>query len=146
MGLARKQARALSRRMSGISTPQAMAALREIRDNSAASMANMKHEVTDTVMKRIADDIRPQILGDCMLLFLAYLRIRKGYGKKRLHDFMLDFNEFGDDAEENGLTSEIVKNMLAEECSTDVVELFSECEIETEKRKKAKRNGLSESH
>jgi hypothetical protein len=81
-----------------------------------------------------------------MLLFLAYLRIRKGYGKKRLHDFMLDFNEFGDDAEENGLTSEIVKNMLAEECSTDVVELFRECEIETEKRKKAKRNGLSESH
>jgi hypothetical protein len=98
-------------------------------------------------MKRIADDIRPQILGDCMLLFLAYLRIRKGYGKKRLHDFMLDFNEFGDDAEENGLTSEIVKDMLFDEChGFDVVEVFRECEMDTEKRKKAKRNGLSESH
>ena len=136
MGLARKQARALSRKMSGFSTPQAMAAIHEIQTAAAVDREALRAEVTENCKRELEQEIKPRIMGDMMILFLAYLRIRKGYGKDRLRKFMLDFNEFGDDAERNGLTSEIVQDMLKDEChGLDVIELFRECERASEKTK-----------
>lgn len=135
MSLARKQARAISRKMQALDTALPVAAIQKMQTRAVADREAMRLEIMEHCKREVEKEIKPRIMGDMMILFLAYLRIKKGYGKKRLHEFLLDFNEFGDDAEREGLTSDIVQDMLQEECGLDVVAMFRECERASEKMK-----------
>ena len=129
--MARKQARALSRRLSGFSTPQAQAAIRSMQEQLNTREARIREEVARDVVKHMVEDITPQMTGDLILTLLMFLRCKRGYGKKRLQDFLHDFYEFADDAMKNGLTAEIVKQILLEECGFDVIKEFEKCEEES---------------
>lgn len=85
--------------------------------------------------RRIQEEIGPQVAGDLIMSLLMFLRCKRGYGKKRLQDFLHDFNEFADDAMKNGLTAGIVKEILLEECGFDVDKEFEECEAESNGRR-----------
>ena len=129
--MARKQARELKRKLSGFSTPQAQAAIRSMQEQLNTREARIREEVARDVVKHMVEDITPQMTGDLILTLLMFLRCKRGYGKKRLQDFLHDFNEFADDAMKNGLTAEIVKQILMEECNFDVIKEFELCEEES---------------
>lgn len=133
--LARKQARELSRRMRGFSTPQAQATIAAMQESIVSQEARIKAQVTANVTRRIQEEYGPQVAGDLIMSLLMFLRCKRGYGKKRLRDFLHDFNEFADDAMENGLTAGIVKEILLEECGFDVDKEFAECEAESNGRR-----------
>lgn len=135
MSLARKQARALSRKMSGFSTPQAMAAIEEIKMAAAADREALRAEITANCYRELEKEIKPRIMGDMMLLVMAFLRVKKGHTGQWLHQFLLDFNEFADDMEREGTNADDVKDLLMDECGLDVLELFRECEKASEKAK-----------
>jgi hypothetical protein len=136
--LARKQARELSRRMKGFSTPQAQAAIAAMHESINSQEARIRAQVTETVTRRIQEEYAPQVAGDLIMSILMFLRCKRGYGKKRLQDFLHEFNEFADDAMKNDLTSGIVKEILLEECGFDVDKEFEKCEAESNGRRSRK--------
>ena len=129
--IARKQARALSRRLSGFSTPQAQAAIRSMQEQINNRDARIREEVAKDVIRHMEKEFAPQMTGDLLMTLLMFLRVKRGYGKKRLQDFLHGFNEFADDATKNGLTAGIVKEILLEECDFNVDEEFAKCEEES---------------
>ena len=129
--ITRKQARALSRRLSGFSTPQAQAAIRSMQEQINNRDARIREEIAKDVIRHMEREFAPQMTGDLLMTLLIFLRIKRGYGKKRLQDFLHDFNEFADDAIKNGLTADIVKQILLEECDFDVIKEFEKCEEES---------------
>ena len=133
--LARKQARELSRRMRGFSTPQAQAAIAAMHESLSSQEERIKAQVTASVARRMQEEYAPQVAGDLIMSLLMFLRCKRGFGKKRLRDFLHDFNEFADDAMKNGLTAGIVKEILLEECGFDVDKEFAECEAESNGRR-----------
>lgn len=129
--IARKQARALSRRLSGFSTPQAQAAIRSMQEQINNRDARIREEIAKDVIRHMEREFAPQMTGDLLMTLLMFLRCKRGYGKKRLQEFLHDFNEFADDATKNGLTAGIVKEILMEECGFNVDEEFAKCEEES---------------
>ena len=73
-------------------------------------------------------DIQAETLGNTLLTMLVFLRIKRGFGYKRLKDFMADFDEFIEDCERECLTHQKAHEVLME-CGFDVVKEFEELEI-----------------
>ena len=93
--------------------------------------ARIREEIAKDVIRHMEREFAPQMTGDLILTLLMFLRCKRSYGKKRLQDFLHDFNEFADDAMKNGLTADIVKQILLEECDFDVIKEFEKCEEES---------------
>jgi hypothetical protein len=121
--------------MQALDTALPVAAIQKMQTRAVADREAMRLEVMEHCKREVEREIKPRIMGDMMLLILAFLRIKRGFGEKRLRQFLLDFNTFGDDAEREGLTSDIVGELLADECNIDIVELFRECERASEREK-----------
>lgn len=68
--------------------------------------------------KNIEPQIKAQAHGVMVTLMLGYLHIKCNYGKKRLTEFALDFNEFVDDMSFDEVSTEDIKAMLKEETAT----------------------------
>ena len=133
--IARKQSRTLTRKLQGFSTPQAMAAIQEMQTRAVADREAMRLEALEHCRKAVEKEIKPRIMGDMMLYILAYMRIKKNHTGKWIHDFMLDFNEFADDLSREETAVDDIKALLWDECGLDVVEMFRECEVASEKMK-----------
>ena len=113
MGLARKHARELQRKMAGMSAAEAKAAL-------AAMQTHVVNEISQRAQQHVDEEFGPRMAGDMVMIMLMFLRCKRGYGKKRLQDFLYEFNEFADDCHREQLTAGVVKEILMDECGFDV--------------------------
>lgn len=120
MSLSRKQARSLQRKMAGMSAAEAKAAL-------AAMQTHVVNEISQRAQQHVDEEFGPRMAGDMVMIMLMFLRCKRGYGKKRLQDFLHDFNEFADDCHREQLTAGVVKEILMDECGFDVEAEFERC-------------------
>lgn len=120
MGLARKHARELQRKMAGLSAADAKAAL-------AAMQTHVVNEISQRAQQHVDEEFGPRMAGDMVMIMLMFLRCKRGYGKKRLQDFLYEFNEFADDCHREQLTAGVVKEILMDECGFDVEAEFERC-------------------
>ena len=120
MGLARKHAREVQRKMAGLSAAEAKAAL-------AAMQASVVNEISQRAKHHVDEEFGPRMAGDMVMIMLMFLRCKRGYGKKRLQDFLYEFNEFADDCHREQLTAGVVKEILWDECKFDVEAEFEKC-------------------
>ena len=120
MGLARKHARELQRKMAGLSAADAKAAL-------AAMQTHVVNEISQRAQQHVDEEFGPRMAGDMVMIMLMFLRCKRGYGKKRLQDFLYEFNEFADDCHREQLTAGVVKEILWDECKFDVEAEFEKC-------------------
>ena len=120
MGLARKHARELQRKMAGLSAAEAKAAL-------AAMQTHVVNEISQRAQQHVDEEFGPRMAGDLLMVVLMFLRCKRGYGKKRLQDFLYEFNEFADDCHREQLTAGVVKEILMDECGFDVEAEFAKC-------------------
>ena len=118
--LARKRARELSRKTKGMSAAEAKAVL-------AAMKADMVSEISRNACQHVDHEFAPRMAGDLMMVVLMFLRCKRGYGGKRLRDFLHDFNDFAADCYKEQLTAGVVKEILLQECGFDVEEEFKKC-------------------
>lgn len=120
MSLSRKQARSLQRKMAGMSAAEAKAAL-------AAMQTHVVNEISQRAQQHVDEEVAPRMAGDLLMVVLMFLRCKRGYGKKRLQDFLYEFNEFADDCHREQLTAGVVKEILMDECGFDVEAEFERC-------------------
>lgn len=120
MGISRKQARSLQRKMAGLSAAEAKAAL-------AAMQTSVVNEISQRAKHHVDEEFGPRMAGDMVMIMLMFLRCKRGYGKKRLQDFLYEFNEFADDCHREQLTAGVVKEILMDECGFDVEAEFERC-------------------
>ena len=118
--LARKRARELSRKMKGLSAAEAKAALTAMRTEVVS-------EISRNACQHVDQEFAPRLAGDLLMVVLMFLRCKRGYGGKRLRDFLHEFNDFAADCYKEQLTSGVVKEILLEECGFDVEEEFKKC-------------------
>ena len=84
--ITRRKARELQRRMQGMSAIEAKAAL-------TAMKAEMVNEISRNACQHVDHEFAPRLAGDLLMTVLMFLRCKRGYGGKRLRDFLHDFNE-----------------------------------------------------
>lgn len=118
--LARKRARELSRKTKGMSATEAKAVLEAMK-------ADMVNEISRNACQHVDQEFAPRVAGDLLMVVLMFLRCRRGYGGKRLRDFLHDFNDFAADCYKEQLTAGVVKEILMDECGFDVEAEFAKC-------------------
>ena len=118
--LARKRARELSRKMKGLSAAEAKAALTAMRTEVVS-------EISRNACQHVDQEFAPRLAGDLLMVVLMFLRCKRGYGGKRLRDFLHDFNDFAADCYKEQLTAGVVREILLEECGFDVEAEFKKC-------------------
>lgn len=118
--IARRKSRELQRRMQGMSAAEAKAAL-------SAMKAEMVNEISRNACQHVDHEFAPRLAGDLLMTVLMFLRCKRGYGGKRLRDFLHDFNEFTADCYREKLTAGVVKEILWDECKFDVEAEFEKC-------------------
>ena len=132
---ARKMRRQIRRgfNMSGITNEQADAAIKEM-----ARLQNVQREearalapqISEKVFERVRKEWTPKIQAMMLMMFVAYLCDKRGYGKKRLHDFVIEFNDYADDLVRAGIRmEEIVEDLKKNAPHFDVEAAFRECEM-----------------
>ena len=118
--ITRRKARELQRKMQGMSAVEAKAALSAMR-------TEMVNEISRNACQHVDHEFAPRLAGDLLMTVLMFLRCKRGYGGKRLRDFLHDFNEFTADCYREKLTAGIVKEILMDECGFDVEAEFAKC-------------------
>ncbi len=118
--ITRRKSRELSRKMKGMSAAEAKAAL-------SAMKAEMVNEISRNACQHVDHEFAPRMAGDLLMVVLMFLRCKRGYGGKRLRDFLHDFNEFAADCYKEQLTAGVVKEILMDECGFDVEAEFQKC-------------------
>ena len=118
--ITRRKSRELQRKMQGMSAVEAKAALSAMR-------AEMVNEISRNACQHVDYEFAPRLAGDLLMTVLMFLRCKRGYGGKRLKDFLHDFNEFTADCYREKLTAGIVKEILMDECGFDVEAEFAKC-------------------
>lgn len=129
--------------------------MRRARQRLLAKSADVKEVINklerdsqsfaDKAYKDFKEQFEPQIRaeahGAMVTLFLGYMHIKHNYGKKRLTEFALDFNEFVDDMSFDEVTTEDIQEMIREETATktspgiDLSLLYKKMVEETQERK-----------
>ena len=87
----------------------------------------MEPMITERVMKHLKEKVIPDTQGQMVLMFLIFMHDRRGYGAKRLHDLVDEFNLYADDLSREKITRAQMREALAE-CGFDVDKEFSEAE------------------
>ncbi len=118
--ITRRKSRELQRKMQGMSAVEAKAAL-------TAMKAEMVNEISRNACQHVDQEFAPRMAGDLLMVVLMFLRCRRGYGGKRLRDFLHDFNEFTADCYREKMTAGVVKEILMDECGFDVEAEFAKC-------------------
>ncbi len=118
--ITRRKSRELQRKMQGMSAIEAKAAL-------SAMKTEMVNEISRNACQHVDQEFAPRMAGDLLMVVLMFLRCRRGYGGKRLRDFLHDFNEFTADCYREKLTAGVVKEILMDECGFDVEAEFAKC-------------------
>lgn len=93
----------------------------------AAMQTNVVNEISQRAQQHVDEEVAPRMAGDLLMVVLMFLRCKRGFGKKRLQDFLHDFNEFADDCHREQLTAGVVKEILMDECGFDVEAEFAKC-------------------
>ena len=93
----------------------------------SAMKADMVNEISRNACQHVDQEFAPRMAGDLLMVVLMFLRCRRGYGGKRLRDFLHDFNEFAADCYKEQLTAGVVKEILMDECGFDVEAEFAKC-------------------
>ena len=106
--------------MKGLSAAEAKAALTAMRTEVVS-------EISRNACQHVDQEFAPRLAGDLLMVVLMFLRCKRGYGGKRLRDFLHEFNDFAADCYKEQLTSGVVKEILLEECGFDVEEEFKKC-------------------
>ena len=106
-----------------------------VKEATKTTKALMEERIRKAVEKGFAQG-RGFATGEVLLMILTFLHFERGFGKKRLCDFLRDFNEFGDVVQASSETIEGYKEILKERCGFDAVAEFKKAEEETEKRRK----------
>lgn len=94
-------------------------------------VASMKDEISEEAYKRFLHEYTPELQGEMMLYFLAYLRCHWGFGRERLRRVLHEFNEFADTMRRDNVHSMEVRELLWNECGINVVHEFELCDIES---------------
>ena len=118
--ITRRKSRELQRKMQGMSAVEAKAAL-------SAMKTEMVNEISRNACQHVDQEFAPRMAGDLLMVVLMFLRCKRGYGGKRLRDFLHDFNEFTADCYREKLTAGVVKEILMDECGFDVEAEFAKC-------------------
>ena len=130
--LARKQRREIQRKFATASISsekadaciEAMKGVQNARQKEARAMEPM---ITERVMKHLKEKVIPDTQGQMVLMFLIFMHDRRGYGAKRLHNLVDEFNLYADDLSREKITRAQMREALAE-CGFDVDKEFSEAE------------------
>lgn len=97
-------------------------------------VVQQKYEVDTKIASQVAlemwkqenmEDIKGAYMGHMLLTVLAFLRIKKGYAKKRITDFMTELNDFMTDMSYDKVKNEEIVEMLEDETGVNVKELFA---------------------
>ena len=112
-----------------------------VEEATKASKSLIEERISNAVKEGFAQG-RGFATGEMLVMILTFLHFERGYGKKRLSDFLHDFNEFGDIVQEADTTIEGYKEILKDECGFDVVAEFKKAEEETGSRRKLVRKNV----
>lgn len=118
--------------MAGITKEQAdeaikeMTRLQEVQRREARAMAP---QISEKVFERVREEWTPRVQAMMLVMFVSFLRDKRGYGKKRLRDFVVEFNDYADDLVRYGVgTDDIVEDLKKNAPHFDMDAVFRECE------------------
>ncbi|MBO6178517.1 MAG: hypothetical protein J6M62_11325 [Selenomonadaceae bacterium] len=92
--------------------------------------------IRNDVYKKVVEEYKPIICLEMVYTTLAFLRCERGYGKKRLQEFLRDFNEFAHLHFQGKTSIEDIKEMLLSECDFNPDEEYIRIAEEAQKEQR----------
>lgn len=135
--LAKQKKRLMKKR--AMTDEQAAGIVRAINENTIAKRKEvnaLKPQIAREALEKIKRDWIPEVQGEIILYVLAFMRCERGYGAKRIKEFIHEFNAFADAMRRDGVHSPDIVKLLRDECGVDIVHEFELCDIETEREKR----------
>lgn len=124
---ARKMRRKMRRMMPHLSNENADAVRKSI-DGLVEARRRQTEEVSAKVYQRLSVEMRervtPEVMGDMFVLFLAWLRDKKGYGAKRLPEAAESLEDYISGIYEAKITRNDIISSIKDECGVDIAAVF----------------------
>lgn len=103
-------------------------AMDEVKKAKVQEVHKIAPKITDEVYETLKKSWTPQVQGMMLVMFCAFMHDERGYGKKRLHDLIQDFNLYADDLVRGEVTQDNITDALKEEIGFDMMAEFNEAE------------------
>lgn len=103
-------------------------AMNGIRQAKVQEVHKIAPKITDEVYEDLQEKWTPHVQAMMLMMFCAFMHDKRGYGKKRLHDLVQEFNLYADDLVLNRITNDDIMEALKEEMGFDLRAEFSEAE------------------